>query len=379
MLWSMSLPKMPDGGDTMEKLIVNHPCTIPKRSKPTKRNSATRFLNARPFKPLYVKIKVFYGCNLKCEMCNHWRETREPPVSADRFTQTITELAELGTKKIHISGGEPMLRPQIPDFIEHASSLGIKVTMTTNGTLIDKAVAKRLVEGGLRGVNVSIDSPIRKMHEKIRGVEGAFKATTKAVDLFQRYKHKGKLSIRINTVVSRTNYQTLETLPDLAHELGADGINLIPVDDHCGEILSMRKKDIALFNEEIAPKIAERALALGLIVSDEDAFPFGRSESEVRLGRAGRYALGYYDKHPCYAPWTHSLIDFNGNVYVCCMTRERIPPLGNIRNQSFKEIWEGAAYRQIRLKIHPPALAACRRCDDFIEQNKNIWETIGPY
>jgi radical SAM protein with 4Fe4S-binding SPASM domain len=336
-------------------------------------------LNARPFKPLYVKMKVFYGCNLKCEMCNHWRETREPPIPSDRFKEVLNELAELGTKKIHISGGEPMLRPQVPDMVEQASALRIKVTMTTNGTLIDKAEAKRLVEGGLRGVNISIDSPVRKMHEKIRGVEGAFKATIKAVELFRRYKHKGKLSIHINTVVSRTNYQTLETLPDLAHELGADGINLIPIDDHCGEILSMRKKDIALFNEEIAPKIAKRALELGLISSDEDAFPFGRTSSEVRLGRAGRYAFGYYDKHPCYAPWTHSLIDFNGNVYVCCMTRERITPLGNIKTQSFKEIWEGAAYRQIRLKMHTPALAACRRCDDFVEQNKNIWETIGPY
>lgn len=336
-------------------------------------------LNARPFKPLYVKMKVFYGCNLKCEMCNHWRATREIPVSMARFEAIIRELGELGTKKIHISGGEPMLRPQIPDLVEFASSLGIKVTMTTNGTLVDKAKAKRLVEGGLRGVNISIDSPLRKMHEKIRGVEGSFKATTKAVAIFQRYKHKGKLSIRINTVVSRTNYLSLETLPDLAYELGADGINLIPVDDHCGEILSMRKKDIALFNEAIAPKIAERAMTLGLIVSDEEAFPFGRTEAEVRLGRAGRYAFGYYDKNPCYAPWTHSLIDFNGNVYVCCMTRERIPPIGNIKNQSFHEIWESAAYQRIRLKMHPPALSACRRRDDFIGENQKIWETIGPY
>ena len=106
-------------------------------------------LNARPFKPLYVKMKVFYGCNLKCEMCNHWRETREPPVSSERFEEIITELGGLGTKKVHISGGEPMLRPQIPEFVELASSLGIKVTMTTNGTLVDKAKAKRLIEGGV--------------------------------------------------------------------------------------------------------------------------------------------------------------------------------------------------------------------------------------
>lgn len=336
-------------------------------------------LHARPFSPLYVKLKVFYGCNLKCEMCNHWRERREPPVPSERFLAVIQELAGLGTRKIHISGGEPMLRPQVPEIVEQATALGIKVTMTTNGTLIDKVKAKRLVEGGLRGVNISIDSPARKMHEKIRGVEGAFKATAKAVRLFKRYRHKGKLSIRINTVVSRTNYQTLGGLPDLAHELGADGINLIPVDDHCGEILSMRRKDIALFNKEIAPRIADRALALGLMVSDEDAFPFGRSETEIRLGRAGRYAFGYYDKHPCYAPWTHTLIDFNGDVYVCCMTRERMPPLGNIRNLSFGEIWESPAYRQVRLNMHPPSLAACKSCDDFVEQNRMIWETIGPY
>src|SRR5512133_2303158 len=90
-------------------------------------------LNARPFKPLYVKIKVFYGCNLKCEMCNHWRETREPPVSAERFEEIIRELGALGTKQTHLSGGAPMLRPQIPEFIDLASSLGIQVPITTNG------------------------------------------------------------------------------------------------------------------------------------------------------------------------------------------------------------------------------------------------------
>jgi hypothetical protein len=54
------------------------------------------------------------------------------------------------------------------------------------------------------------------------------------------------LTVRINTVVSRENYFSLATLPELAHQLGADGINLIPVDDHCGEHLSMRKERYCL-------------------------------------------------------------------------------------------------------------------------------------
>ena len=157
-------------------------------------------LNARAYKPIYVKIKVNYGCNLKCEMCKHWRES---PISMDRFREIISDLAQLGCKKIHFSGGEPMLRPQLPDLVEHATQLGMHVTLTTNGTLIDKIKAKRLIEAGLRGVNVSIDSPIRKKYEKIRGVEGSFKLTTRAVLLFRKYAHKGKVTVCINTVVGR--------------------------------------------------------------------------------------------------------------------------------------------------------------------------------
>ena len=336
-------------------------------------------LNARAYKPIYVKIKINYGCNLKCQMCKHWRETREAPIPMARFKETISEAAELGCKKIHFSGGEPMLRPQLPDLVAHATGLGLRVTLTTNGTLVNKENSKALITAGLRGVNVSIDSPLRKIHEKVRGVEGSFKSTTKAVELFHKYARKGKLTVRINTVVSRENYFSLATLPELAYELGADGINLIPVDDHCGEHLSLRKKDIASFNAEIAPVIERRARELGVNIADEDAFPFGRDDDEVRMGRAGRYAFGFYAKHPCFAPWTHSLIDFNGLVYVCCMTREQIPPLGDIRKQSFKEIWEGGAYQAVRQKMHPPSLKPCQRCDDFIFENKKIWETIGPY
>jgi MoaA/NifB/PqqE/SkfB family radical SAM enzyme len=336
-------------------------------------------LNAQAFRPLYAKIKLIYGCNLKCGMCNHWRETRAPALKTEKFHEVISDLAGLGCRKVHFSGGEPMLRTGVPELVAHAYALGLRVTMTSNGTLIDKARAKALVEAGLRGINISIDSPIRKVHEKIRGMEGSWKLTTRAVEYFRKYARKGKVSIRINTVVSRENFDTLGTLPDVAHELGADGINLIPVDDHCGEHLSLRKRDIAQFNEEIAPRIAARALELGLIVSDEDAYPFGQDPDQVRLARAGRYALGYYRKHPCYAPWTHTLIDHAGMVTVCCMTREQIPPLGDLKKSAFQEIWEGRAYRQVRLKMHPPALPMCQRCDDFMDENKKIWETIGPY
>ena len=77
--------------------------------------------------------------------------------------------------------------------------------MTTNGTLVDKELARRLVEAGLRGVNLSLDSPDRRTHDQVRGERGAWKKTTHAIDCFQRAAHKGKIAVRINTVVSRHN------------------------------------------------------------------------------------------------------------------------------------------------------------------------------
>jgi MoaA/NifB/PqqE/SkfB family radical SAM enzyme len=324
------------------------------------------------YRPLYVKIKLMFGCNLKCIMCNHWRATREPPLPMERFFTVLTELADLGCRKIHLSGGEPLLRPQIPELIAHAAGLGLRVTMTTNGTLVDKTMARRLVEAGLRGVNVSLDSPDRRVHDRVRGVRGSWKQTTRAIEHFARARPKGKLTLRINTVVSRASFRSLAGLPDLVHTLGADALNLIGVDDHCGEQVALSRRHIVEFNQEVAPVLAERALTLGLLHDARQAYPFGRSDAEMQQARRGQYAFGWYDRHPCFAPWTHSLIDFNGLVYVCCMTREQIAPLGNLKTTPFADIWHGPGYLVMRRQMHPPALAPCRRCDDFLGENRAL-------
>ncbi|HSQ27319.1 MAG TPA: radical SAM protein [Anaerolineales bacterium] len=328
------------------------------------------------YRPLYVKIKLIFGCNLMCVMCNHWRTRREAPLSIERFLEIIDELAELGCRKIHFSGGEALLRPQIVSLVERASVRGIRVTLTTNGTLVDKDNAKALIAAGLRGVNISIDSPEKKIHDQIRGVPGSWKLACRAVRYFRRYSHKGKLTIRINTVVSHSNYLSLVELPALASDLGVDALNLIPVDDHCGEYLSLSHKHIGLFNTLIAPVLAKDSLRLGLLEREDQAYIFGKTPAAVKLGRRGEYAYGWYNGHPCFAPWTHALVDFNGLVYVCCMTREQTQPLGDLHTQSFSEIWHGEAYHQVRGKMFPASLDACRRCDDFIDQNRRLYQLL---
>ncbi|MBN2549801.1 MAG: radical SAM protein [Anaerolineales bacterium] len=333
-------------------------------------------LSRQAYRPLYVKIKLIYGCNLRCEMCNHWREQREAPLPAARLFELLDELSSLGCQKVHFSGGEPLLRPETPDLIEHAAGLGMRVTLTTNGTLLDKEMARRLVENGLRGVNVSIDSPDRKTHDRIRGLEGAWKKACRAVRLFRRYEHKGKLTIRINTVISQLNFRGLERLPELAQELGADEINLIPVDDHCGKHLALSRQHIEAFNAWLAPSISQRAAEFGIGLGENQGYPFGHTPQEGKRARRGEYALGWYENHPCFAPWTHSLVDYNGLVYVCCMTREQMAPMGDLKESKFQEIWNGPGYLAARGQMFPPELPSCRRCDDFLEQNRRLLELL---
>lgn len=328
------------------------------------------------YKPLYVKIKLIFSCNLRCQMCNHWRQRREPPLPIERWREILEDLAALGCRKVHLSGGEPLLRPETTELVYLATSLGLRVSLTTNGTLVSKERAQALVAVGLRGVNISLDAPDRKTHDLVRGVPGAWRQTVKAIGNLKRAAHKGKPSIRVNTVVSCLNYHTLGAMPDFVHALGADGLHLLPVNDTHARNLNLTRSHVEEYYTQIAPHLAERALALGLFSRAQHAYPFGQSRDAVHNARYGLYADGWYDEHPCFAPWIHALIDYNGLVYPCCMTREQISPLGDLKHQSFHEVWTGKDYEAIRRMMHPPAFPVCRRCDEFLDFNRRLLSVV---
>lgn len=329
-----------------------------------------------PYKPLYVKIKLTWRCNLRCQMCNYWRQERHNALSPELLRATIDELAELGCGKIHLSGGEPLLREDLCEFIEYMAAKGMQVNLTTNGTLVTREKAERLAASGVKSVSVSVDSPEAKIHDRIRG-KGAWKRTIKGLRNLRRAirKARAKTKIRLNTVISRTNYESLASLPDLAHEVGADSLTLIPVDDSEGGLL-LNKHRIQDYNERIAPAIASQGLAYGLLGSEREAYPFGTQKTDIEQSKEGWYALGLYDEQPCYAPWTHALITPSARVYACCMTRGMPKPLGNLLNASFTDIWQGETYRAFRARMHEQPLEICRHCDDFLDQNRYLHSLV---
>jgi MoaA/NifB/PqqE/SkfB family radical SAM enzyme len=74
---------------------------------------------------------------LRCGMCNHWRDESEDPLDVNFFKYLVGELAEMGCKKIHLTGGEATLRPNLEELIAYIRDRQIRPTMTTNATRID--------------------------------------------------------------------------------------------------------------------------------------------------------------------------------------------------------------------------------------------------
>lgn len=135
----------------------------------------------------------------------------------------ITEFASWGVQRLEIADGEPFLRQGTPQLIEQAASLGLNTMAISNGTLIDGALAARLVREGLNTLIVSLDGP-GDLHDEIRGVQGTFAKLRQAVCLINEEKKRSGIpspTLIFHTVVSRLNFQRLDEVLEFTETLGA--------------------------------------------------------------------------------------------------------------------------------------------------------------
>jgi radical SAM protein with 4Fe4S-binding SPASM domain len=171
--------------------------------------------------PGEVVWAVTKRCNLHCKHCSISEEDQEELTTEEGFT-LIEDAAKLGHVKFAFTGGEPMLRDDIYDLIEYASSFDMQVVLATNGTLVSNTVAKRLKKAGLERAAMSIDA-IGNAHDDFRGVDGAFEGVIRGV---KACKNAG-LAVQLFAMVTRDNYNELTKIIKLADDLNLWRIYLI--------------------------------------------------------------------------------------------------------------------------------------------------------
>ncbi|HOS94775.1 MAG TPA: radical SAM protein [Armatimonadota bacterium] len=328
-----------------------------------------------------AKIKLTPRCNLRCLFCNYWTMNACPELGTARWREVIAELASLGCAKIHFSGGEPLLRSDVFELLECCTAHGMRANLTTNGTLINQRdVAERLLATGVRSVSISVDSPEPRLHDRIRGRRGALKATLRGIELLAdvRARQRHRVSLRINTVLTRRNYTRLPEILRLAGELGCQDVHPMPVDERGPRRVRLSAGEIEEYNTYIAPQVQDLRTRYGFPEAQLLVWPFGTTEADRKLSKHGCYARRYYKRHLCYAPWLHTFIAWDGAVYLCCMARGKTPPTGNVAGQRVAEVFTGQAYETIRGQFRVARPKVCRYCDNFILENQQIEASLAP-
>lgn len=325
--------------------------------------------------PQDAKLKLTWRCNLRCGMCRHWLRDRGPDLPSAVWRRTLDELAALGCRKVHFTGGEVFLRPDLLDLVEHAAGLGLKVNLTTNGTLIDSAAARRLVQARVNSVAVSLDGPSAPLHDRLRGVQGAFEATLRGVGTLQQAAAGARRppKLRINFVLLRENLETLPQMLRLAHALGAVDLNALTVHEQGPGSRRLSREDIERYNGSLAPQVRRLRQELGFPTAPHALHPFGRSPRALEHTVAGRYARGLYAKRPCLAPWLHLFVAFDGTLYPCCVSSGQGRPLGRVDQAPLQELYCGSRYEALRrefVALRP--LPACSGCDLFLDENRRL-------
>ena len=235
-----------------------------------------------------VTFSPTFRCNLRCIMCSVWRageRVNNPDfyneLSTDRIFSLLDELKKLGTKHLHFTGGEPMLRKDLFEIMIHAKELDLSLSINTNGTLISRRIAENLVDSGVQEVIISLDSANPEIHDEIRGKKGAWRKAIEGMTNLDivRKELDSPLKIRINSVLMSLNYKTVDEIMDLKGIVDFDELAFITLVDpkrtpkvahlwtkkELEQNLELTMEDMEHYNREIVPKVYDKVKKYGCI------------------------------------------------------------------------------------------------------------------
>jgi heme b synthase len=169
-------------------------------------------------------------CNLKCIHCRAeaQMERESDELNTGECFKVIDNLCEFSTPILILTGGEPLYRDDIFDIAAYATNKGLRVALATNGTLVDKEIAKKIRESGIKRVAISLDGSNAKTHDTFRMISGSFKAAFNGI----RNLQNERVEVQINTTIAKHNEDEIEDILTLVLQNNLKALHifmLVPV------------------------------------------------------------------------------------------------------------------------------------------------------
>lgn len=171
-------------------------------------------------KPIVV-WNITRRCNLRCLHCYSDSDSGEYPgeLTLDQCRAVIKDLARFGVPAVLLSGGEPLIHPHFFQLASDARALGLRLTLSTNGTLIDRRAAQRLKDLGFAYIGISLDG-IGATHDYFRGKKGAFEKTVAAFRHCKAVEQK----VGLRLTLSQSNISDLDRILDFIETEAIDRV-----------------------------------------------------------------------------------------------------------------------------------------------------------
>ena len=199
----------------------------------------------------YVRISLTDRCNMRCRYCmpeeGVEKLRHEDILRFDEIVRIVRALASLGVRKVRLTGGEPLIRPDFFELAAYAAAAGVRPTLSTNGTLITREVARRIKEIGVGYVGISLDG-LRDVNDTFRGVAGAYEKAMQGIENCVAVGQRVGLRFTIN----HHNIQELDHIFDF---IEAEQINRV-----CFYHLVYSGRGEAMVDQDVSPEDSRRAM-----------------------------------------------------------------------------------------------------------------------
>ncbi len=307
--------------------------------------------------PYLVALNLTQRCNLACDHCyldaRVMREGAADELSTTELKKALEQIAEAGPEAmVVLTGGEPLLRPDIEELAAHASRLGLMVVVGSNGILLSPERLAKLQQAGVAGIGLSLDSLRPDFHDTFRGRRGAWAKTMAAMDACRA----ADMPFQIHFSATEDNAHEVDDMVSFAHDAGALALNVFFM------VCTGRGEKYSGISAEKYEAVLQRVTQAArhektLMVRAKCAPHFKRIALTLDPDWPITAAHGY-DAGSCIAGTHYARITPNGGVTACPFMDEEV---GNIRTTSFADLWRDAP--QFAALRAPALEGRCGACE----------------
>ncbi|MBI4300596.1 MAG: TIGR04053 family radical SAM/SPASM domain-containing protein [Chloroflexi bacterium] len=323
--------------------------------------------------PFTVVWEITRACALACLHCRAEAQPKRDPreLTTEEGFRLIDEIKEFGSPIFVLTGGDPMMRRDLPDLIRYSKEKGLRVALAPSATaLVTRKSMEMVKEAGIQRVSMSLDGHNAEVHDAFRQTPGSFKRTIGCLNAIS----EAGLSVQVNSTVSRYNVNYLNELADIVARHGAvqwSVFFLVPAGRGKAEDMISAEQMEEVFNwlydlSKRSPFDVKSTAAQHyrrVVIQRERAAAEARGEANPQLALAG---AGYQFQDGLNRP-TRGVNDGNGFCFISHIG-EVCPsgflPLvgGNVRERSLIDIYRNSQlFRDLR---DPSKLKGkCGRCE----------------